>query len=194
MTTSPDSGTAADRAGRRMASEMADQPDVLRQLVERRDEIAGGIRALIDGRFAGVSLLARGSSDNVAVHARYLLELTTGRPVALAAPSLHTLYDARVDYSGQLVIAVSQSGATPEIVTVLERLNRAGARTVAVTNDENSALARAADLVVDLRAGAEVAVPATKTVTAQLVALTLLARGLNPDTTPFGDADLDELP
>jgi glucosamine--fructose-6-phosphate aminotransferase (isomerizing) len=104
------------------------------------------------------------------------------------------LYGARVDYSGQLVIAVSQSGATPEIVTVLERLAGAGARTVAVTNDENSALARAADLVLDLGAGAEVAVPATKTVTAQLVALALLARGLNPATTPFGDADLDELP
>src|SRR4051795_8051020 len=157
---------------------MAEQPEVLRRLIARRDKIAQSLQIAAATSLDGVCLLARGSSDNVAVHARYVLEMATGRPVGLAAPSLHTLYGVQVDYSNQLVIAVSQSGETPEIVTVLERLAAAGATTVAVTNDAGSALARAAHVVLDLQAGAEVAVPATKTVTAQLVALALIARGL----------------
>ncbi len=94
------------------------------------------------------------------------------------------------------MIAVSQSGSTPEIVETLGRLAGAGARTVAVTNDEQSELARAADLVIALDAGPEVAVPATKTVTAQLVALALVARALaaGVDRVPFSDDDLDRLP
>ena len=158
--------------------------------------MTGELRALSADGFAGVSLIARGSSANVAVHARYVLEMATGRPVGLVAPSLQTLYRTPVDYAGRLVIAVSQSGSTPEIVETLDRLADAGARTVAVTNDEKSDLARAADLVVALDAGPEVAVPATKTVTAQLVALALVARALagGSDRVPFSDADLRRLP
>ncbi len=109
--------------------------------------------------------MARGSSDNAAVYGRYLLEAATGKPISLAAPSLHTLYGVDVDYRGQLVIAVSQSGATPEIVRTLQALQEAGGRGLAVTNDPASPLARAAGQTIDLDVGVERAVPATKTVT-----------------------------
>jgi glucosamine--fructose-6-phosphate aminotransferase (isomerizing) len=177
---------------------MAEQPAVLRALLARREEVAATVRRVVAGLGApglqGVVLLARGSSDNVAVHARYLLEAATGRPVGLVAPSLHTHYGAQVDYSGRLVIAISQSGATPEITAVVTALRRAGAVALAVTNDGASPLAAAADGVVELGAGPEVAVPATKTVAAQFAAGLLVARALAPGRTPFTDDDLDALP
>jgi glucosamine--fructose-6-phosphate aminotransferase (isomerizing) len=186
-----------------MAAEMAEQPAVLGRLVARADAVAASARATAPAPLAGTTIVARGSSDHAAVVGRYLLELATGRPVSLAAPSLHTLYRARVDYRGQLAIAVSQSGRTPEIVTTLRRLRDAGARGLTITNDPASELARAAgggapggggpgDAVVALDAGEELAVPATKTVTAQLLAFALVARGLGP--VPFTDADLAALP
>jgi glucosamine--fructose-6-phosphate aminotransferase (isomerizing) len=161
--------------GALMAAEMAEQPAVLASLARRRPELVERVRDALPPGLAGTVLLARGSSDNAAVYGRYLLELATGRPVALAAPSLHTLYDVEVDYRGYLVVAVSQSGRTPEIVSVLDRLRAAGAHTVAITNAGESPLARAADAVIDLAAGEERAVPATKTVSAQLAALAIVA-------------------
>jgi glucosamine--fructose-6-phosphate aminotransferase (isomerizing) len=175
-----------------MAAEMAEQPDVLERLIARADAVADSVRALAPSPLNGATIVARGSSDHAAVYGRYLLELASGRPVSLAAPSLHMLYGARVDYSGQLAIAVSQSGRTPEIVTTLARLLDAGARGLAITNDAGSELAQAADEVLALGAGDELAVPATKTVTAQLLAFALLARGLGP--VPFDDAQLAALP
>ena len=156
-----------------MSAEMAEQPEVLAALVARREEIAETVASVLPGRdrsvpsFQGLCLVARGSSDNVAVHARYLLELATGRPVSMVAPSLHTLYDADVDYRGQLVLAV--------------------------TNDKASSLASVAHAVVDLRAGSEQAVPATKTVTAQLVALILITCALGGDRRPFLPSSVDDL-
>jgi glucosamine--fructose-6-phosphate aminotransferase (isomerizing) len=175
-----------------MAAEMADQPGVLERLIARADEVARLVGAIVPRPLAGIAIVARGSSDHASVVGRYLLELATGRPVCLVAPSLHTLYGAQVDYGGQLAIAVSQSGRTPEIVTTLARLRDAGAAGVAITNDPQSALAGAADAVIELGAGEERAVPATKTVTAALVAFALLARGLGG--ARFGDADLAALP
>lgn len=178
--------------GIRMAAEMAEQPAVLRGLVARRGEWRGRLRALVPQRPAGVVLIARGSSDNAAIFGRYALELAVGRPVALAAPSLHTLYGARVDYSGYLAVAVSQSGRTPEIVTVLERLRAAGAVGLAITNEPDSPLAQAADAVLTLDAGEELAVPATKTYTATVAAFAALAEALGP--SPWPARDWDALP
>lgn len=175
-----------------MTAEMAQQPDVLRRLIARADVVADSVRRLAPGSLTGTAIVARGSSDHASVYGRYLIELASGRPVSLAAPSLHLLYDAQVDYRGQLAIAVSQSGRTPEIVATLARLRDAGARALAITNDAASELAGAADAVVALDAGQELAVPATKTVTAQLLAFALLARGLGP--VPFSDAQLAALP
>jgi glucosamine--fructose-6-phosphate aminotransferase (isomerizing) len=161
--------------GERMRADMAAQPAVVRALVERRAEI---VATLADEQPAGVVIVARGSSDYAAIFARYLLEAATGRPVALAAPSLVTLYGATPRLTGWLALAISQSGRTPEIATVLERYRAGGARTVAVTNDPASPLASAADIDLALGAGEEGAVPATKTFTAQLIAAALVAEAL----------------
>src|SRR5689334_10160466 len=149
--------------GSQMRREMAEQPEVLARLLSSR------IPVDVE-RPAGVIIVARGSSDHAAVYGRYLLELATRRPVALAAPSLFTRYGAQTDASGWLVVGVSQSGRTPEIVDVVERLRATGGRAIAITNDEGSPLAEAAETVVGLGAGTEQAVPATKTFTAQMAA------------------------
>ena len=179
-------------SGRLMSAEMAEQPRVLRAFADRFDEHAERIRALVPDGPAGVTFVARGSSDHAAVFGRYLAELASRRPATLAAPSLHTLYGAGVDYRGWLVVALSQSGATPEIATVCLRLREAGARTVAIVNEVDSPVARAAELVVPLEAGAELATPATKTVTSELLAVAAVAAALGP--VPFGSDELAALP
>jgi glucosamine--fructose-6-phosphate aminotransferase (isomerizing) len=175
-----------------MTAEMLEQPLVLRRIVARFDEHVAQIRAVLPDPLAGTIFVARGSSDHAALYGRYLAELVSGRPAGLAAPSLHTLYRADVDYRGYLVVALSQSGATPEIVTVTERVRAAGARTVAVVNEPGSDLARVSDAVVQLDAGTERAVPATKTVTAQLLALAAVGAALG--AAPFTHGDLAALP
>ena len=179
-------------SGTRMAGEMAEQPEVLSGLAARREDLRDAIRAVIPAPLAGIVLIARGSSDHAAVYGRYVLEAAAGRPVALAAPSLHTLYGVTVDYDGYLAVAVSQSGRTPEIVTVLARASAAGARTIAITNDVSSPLGQQADALLDLHAGEERAVPATKTFTAQVAAFAILAEALGE--VPWGEEDWGSLP
>lgn len=175
-----------------MAAEMAEQPAVLASLADRRPELVARVREVLPDQPAGVVLIARGSSDQASVFGRYLLEAAARRPVSLAAPSLHTLYGIEADYTGYAAIAVSQSGRTPEIVSVMERLSAAGARSVAITNQAASPLADAADAVVELSAGDERAVPATKTLTAQLAAFAIVAEAFGP--VPWGVDDLTGLP
>ena len=175
-----------------MATEMAQQPEVLSGLVGRRTDLLRELRGAIPSDTIGIVLVARGSSDHAAIFGRYILELATGLPVALAAPSLHTLYDSKPRCEGFLAVGVSQSGRTPEIVTVLERLVAGGAHAVAVTNEPASPLGRAASVVVELGAGDERAVPATKTFTAQLVAFAILAEALG--TVPWSSHDWATLP
>jgi glutamine---fructose-6-phosphate transaminase (isomerizing) len=172
-----------------MKEDMAAQPAVLAALGGRRDDI---IETLTGPAPAGIVIVARGSSDHAGIFGRYLLEAATGLPVALAAPSLQTLYGVQPRVDGWLAVGLSQSGRTPEIATVLERYREGGARTVAVTNDPDSPLARGASVHVSLGAGEERAVPATKTFTAQLAAMALMAEALGP--VPFGASDWDRLP
>jgi glutamine---fructose-6-phosphate transaminase (isomerizing) len=172
-----------------MAADMAAQPAVLHALAERRGDV---VRDLRGPSPAGVVIVARGSSDYAAIFGRYLLEAATGRPVALAAASLQTLYGVEPRLDGWLAVGISQSGRTPEITTVLERYRRAGARTVAVTNDADSPLATAASACIALGAGEEGAVPATKTFTAQLAAMALLAEALG--AVPWAAGDWRRLP
>ncbi|HEV8065723.1 MAG TPA: SIS domain-containing protein, partial [Acidimicrobiales bacterium] len=127
--------------GRQMASEMAEQPGVLAELVGRRAAVQVAVSECYDSSTAGTVVVARGSSDHAATGGRYLLEVATRRPVASASPSIHTLYKAGVDFSDYVVIAVSQSGRTPEIASVLEHAKRTGGRTIAITNDPGSPLA-----------------------------------------------------
>jgi glucosamine--fructose-6-phosphate aminotransferase (isomerizing) len=179
-----------------MTAEMAEQPQVLAALAGRREELVGHVREAVGAPPVGIVLVARGSSDNAAVFGRYVLELATRRPVALAAPSLVTRYGVQDDLAGWLAVGVSQSGKTPEIVSVLESFRGAGAQTVAITNDRDSPLAAAAHATIDTAAGDERAVPATKTVTAQLAAFALLAEAVASDgaSLPWDAAAWSALP
>jgi glucosamine--fructose-6-phosphate aminotransferase (isomerizing) len=179
--------------GQLMTGEMAEQPEVLARLVERAARVRSAVAEVVPEDLAACVIVARGSSDHAALLGQYLLQVATGRPVALASPSLHTLYRAPVDYRGVLVVGVSQSGATQEIVEVVSALRAGGARTLAITNDPASPLAGAVHGVMDLGAGREQAVPATKTVTATLLAFVLLAEGVGGRSL-VPAADLADLP
>jgi len=167
-----------DMNGRLMAAEMAEQPAILEALLQRRVQIVDQVRALLPHPLSGIVLVARGSSDHAAVYGRYLFEMASRRPAGLAAPSIQTLYQCKVDFRGYLAVAISQSGRTPEVVTVLRGMRASGARTVAVVNEASCPLERHADLTINVDAGTERAVPATKSVTATLVALGIVAQAL----------------
>lgn len=169
--------TTEDRTapGTVMAREIAEQPQVLaRQLQEglRAYRVVADELRRADPRF--VLLAARGTSDHAALYAKYLLEITLGLPVGLVSPSTMTAYGSRPDLRDVLWVAVSQSGGSPDLVESTTVAAQGGALTVAVTNAPDSALARAARLHVDVLAGPERAVAATKSYTAQLLALWLL--------------------
>ncbi|HEX6451824.1 MAG TPA: SIS domain-containing protein [Trebonia sp.] len=159
------------KPGELMAAEMAEQPAVLARLIANAGDDAAAVRKVTPVPLAGTALVARGSSDNAAVFGRYLAESVTGRPAGLAAPSLYTRYHVKVDWSNYLVIALSQSGATPEILTTCAAMRAAGARVVGMTNEPRSPMADAVDVTLCTNAGPERAVPATKTMTAQMLLL-----------------------
>ena len=125
--------------------------------------------------------IARGTSDNAAVYGTYLIQAYAGRLATLASPSIATTYRSRLDLSGVLAVALSQSGRTDEIVETLAWASDCGARTLAITNGASSPVADAADVTFRTEAGIERAVPATKTFTTQLAALAVLAIGLGAD-------------
>jgi glucosamine--fructose-6-phosphate aminotransferase (isomerizing) len=168
-----------------MAGEIAEQPDVLQGLVDNGfDEIRAVARRLEQLRPRYVLLAARGTSDHAALYAKYLLEIRRGLPCGLASPSSLTAYAARPDLRDVLVIGVSQSGGSPDLVQSLEVARECGATTLAVTNAPDSALAGGADLRIDVRAGVERAVAATKTYSAELMALYLLVEAWShPDAS-----------
>ena len=176
----------------KMASEMAEQPAVIAALAADWAALTGSVASIRPAEPASTVFVGRGSSDNAAVLGRYVAELASGRPASLAAPSLTTRYNGRVDYTGTLVVALSQSGETPEIVTCAERMAAAGARVVAITNRRGSSLSRAADVTLCVDAGPELAVPATKTVTGQMFAVLAVAAALGP--SPLTDDGLKRLP
>nr|WP_027945746.1 SIS domain-containing protein [Amycolatopsis taiwanensis] len=161
-------------AGQHMAAEIAEQPAVLAGLVARRTEIADVARIIArrPPRFA--LLAARGSSDHAALYAKYLMEVLLGLPAGLVSPSTVTLYGARPDLRDVLLVSVSQSGGSPDLVEFTETARDRGALTVAVTNTPSSPVHKAAELAVDIGAGTEHAVAATKTYSATLLALYLL--------------------
>lgn len=171
-----------------MAREMAEQPDAARRTLEALLPL----RAEIVARHAGrrrVLFAARGSSDNAAIYGRYLLETYAGVPGGLVSPSVATHYGTRLDLSDALVVSVSQSGATEEIVATQAWARECGAATIAVANVAGSPLVEEADLALVTAAGPEVAVPATKTYLAQMVAMAVLGTALAPEPEAL-DADL----
>lgn len=163
-----------------MRTEILEQPAALRATIEallpRTREIAS-----LASQARHVLFFARGTSDNAAVYGTYLLQTRTGRLASLGSPSVATTYQARIDLSGVLAVGLSQSGRTQEIVETLQWARDCGARVVGITNGAGSPLAEMADVALVTEAGAERAVPATKTFTCQLAALAILALGLGAE-------------
>src|SRR4051812_20355781 len=172
----------------RMLEEIREQPVALeRMLADDLAAVEELRRRIQQNRPRLIVLAARGTSDNAATFGRYLLEITTGIPVSLAAPSVVTLYDAHINYHDALVVAISQSGESTDTNAFLQRAREQGVVTVGVTNEEGSTLARIAEHVLLVRAGKEKSVAATKTYTGQLLAMYLLAYAMG------ATIDLDQL-
>jgi glutamine---fructose-6-phosphate transaminase (isomerizing) len=161
--------------GRIMAGEMAEQPSVFDRILGSGVPEIRAVAAEIERRRPRFVLLtARGTSDNAALYAKYLVEVLLGLPAGLTSPSTTTAYGARPDLRDVLVVAVSQSGGSPDLVDSTAVARECGATTLAVTNALGSPLAAAAELHLEILAGPEHALPATKTYTAQLLTLYLL--------------------
>jgi glucosamine--fructose-6-phosphate aminotransferase (isomerizing) len=162
-----------------LKSEILDQPTVLSRLLREGIGEARRIGGAIGRRdFDFAFLAARGSSDNAGLYAKYLWGLHNHLPVALAAPSMFSLYQSPPTLKRALVVGISQSGQSPDIVGVLQEGRRQGAPTLAVTNDPGSPLAEAADFVLFTDTGTEKSIAATKTYTAQLLAIAMISVGL----------------
>lgn len=176
----------------RMLEEIRQQPEALtRTLSAEMRRVERFKRLLEKHRPRLVVLVARGTSDNAALFGRYLLEITTGIPVSLAAPSIATLYNAPLDFRETLVVALSQSGESTDTLLVLERARQQGALTLGITNESGSTLARVAEHVFLVRAGKEKSVAATKTYTGQMLSMYLLAYALGGG---IRIADLERIP
>ena len=173
-----------------LIDEIREQPEVAARLLgEAGPEVAAMCEAVRSADPAHVVIAARGTSDHAAIYAQYAFGVMAGISVGLATPSVHSLYGASPDYSRALVIGISQSGASPDVVGVMRAARTQGALTLAITNTPGSDMARAAQHHIALRAGPERAVAATKTYTATLLVLAMLTAGLS-DTDADGDLAL----
>lgn len=162
-----------------LSSEILEQPERLKDLLSSQRKTALQIAQAIQARDVHyVFLAARGTSDNAGRYANYLWGAMNGLPVALATPSLFTYYQKPPRFRNALVIGISQSGQSPDIVSVVEEGKKQGCLTLAITNAPDSPLSLAADFVLDIQAGPEKAVAATKTYTTELMALAMISAAL----------------
>lgn len=162
-----------------MLQEIAEQPEVLERTINAEREKLTKLGDFLRQKDIGlIMLVARGSSDNASLFGRYLLEVTTGIPVSLCAPSVFTLYNAKLRLNRALVIGVSQSGEGTDINQVLESAKTSGAFTLAITNEADSAIAKIVDETLLIHAGREKSVAATKTYTGQMLHFYLLASAI----------------
>ena len=166
-----------------MRKEIGQQPDVVRQVADVQIADVAALAAEIKRRDCVLGYLAaRGTSDNAAIYGKYLLEIENALPVALAAPSVFTLYDAPPRLGRRaLVLGISQSGAGPDVIEVIRRAREWGALTACIVNVPNSPLAQEAEYTLHIGAGREVSVAATKTYTGALALLALLSGALQGD-------------
>jgi len=178
-----------------LIDEIREQPDAVARLLEREGSRIEALGSRLRERSPGlVVMAARGSSDHAALYAQYLVGIRSGLPVMLATPSTVTLYGATPRLGDAIVVGVSQSGRSPDVVEVVAAARAAGAPTIAITNDPSSPLAAAAAEVIPLHAGEERAIAATKTYTASLAALARLALALAPSTDPAAVRQLEWVP
>jgi glutamine---fructose-6-phosphate transaminase (isomerizing) len=180
--------------------EIWEQPEVAARLLAGQRATVDRIAAALEGRTIDLVLIAaRGSSDHAAIYAQYLFGALHRLPVALAAPAVASVYGVTPLLEHALVIGISQSGRSPDVVGILDAARDQGAPTVAITNDATSALAAAADHVIDISAGPERATAATKTYTMSLLAVAMLVAAVDGGTGFAGDrvtrmSALDALP
>ena len=169
-------------------SEINEQPECIKSLLSSQRKHVEKIAAEIQKRGVDyVFLAARGTSDNAGRYANYLLGAVNGLPLALATPSLFTYYKKPPMLKNALVIGVSQSGKSPDIVSVLEEGRRQGCMTLSITNEPNSPLAQKSDFVLDLQAGVEKAVAATKTYTTELMSIAMVSAALSGNKKAWDD-------
>jgi glucosamine--fructose-6-phosphate aminotransferase (isomerizing) len=169
-----------------MRVEIGEQPAALRRTLDALLPRVPELTAFAEPT-RQVLFIARGSSDHAALYGRYLCEARAGRLATPASPSIATIYRRRLDLGGVLAVALSQSGQTEEIVETLGWARDCGAATVAVTNQAGSPLAEAAQVALVTEAGPELALPATKTYTAQLAAVAVLGLALGPPGAPAAE-------
>lgn len=169
-----------------MLQEITEQPVVLERTIQAERAKLEKLGEFLRGRDIDlIVLVARGSSDNASLFGRYLLEITTGIPVSLSAPSVFTLYGAKLNLKRAVVIGVSQSGEGTDINTVLESAKAAGAFTIGITNEAASSMAKIADETLLIHAGREKSVAATKTYTGQMLHFYMLASALGESKIDF---------
>ncbi len=162
--------------------EIGEQGQALARLLDAETaHVAQIAKAIHHGKINYITIAARGASDNAATYGKYLFSAFNRLPVALATPSLYTIYHMPPQLTGSLVIGISQSGESPDILAVIEEAKRQKTPTLAVTNFGDSPLARTADMVILQHAGVEQTIAATKTYTTQLLALAMLSAALVND-------------
>jgi glucosamine--fructose-6-phosphate aminotransferase (isomerizing) len=173
-----------------LQSEIFEQPDRLAHLLSSQRDIVKEIAAVIRRReIRYVFLAARGTSDNAGRYANYLWGAHNQLPLALATPSLFTYYEQPPKLDGALVVGISQSGRSPDIVSVFKEANRQGCLTLSITNAPESPLACASDLVLDIQAGPEKSVAATKTYTNELLSIAMLSSAISNDEEKWNEME-----
>jgi len=173
-----------------LRSEILDQPAVLaRLLATRMDEVRRVVQEVARREIEFVLLAARGTSDNAGLYAKYLWGIENHIPVALAAPSMFGVYRSPPRLRRALVVGISQSGESPDIVNVVQEGRRQGAATLAITNDAGSSLAHAADHVIFTDTGTEQSVAATKTYTAELMAIAMISIAWRGGSQSLGELE-----
>jgi glucosamine--fructose-6-phosphate aminotransferase (isomerizing) len=157
-----------------LRDEIFEQPGVITDLLKKQADNIKRIAEEIQLP-SSIFIAARGTSDNAARYAKYVFGAINRIPVALAAPSLFSVYHTPPTLKGQLVVGISQSGESPDLISVIQEANQQGCQTLVITNQADSPLASMSDHVIDIQAGPELAVAATKSYTAQLAAIAMLS-------------------
>ena len=158
-----------------MCKEIHQQPEVILDCIQKNDALLKSISDDIKNLdIKNIIIAARGSSDHIAIFAKYLFEIYCGKPVSLSAPSVFTTYDSNLDFTSSIVIALSQSGAAEDVNEVVKRANECGALTIGITNNEESLIAKETKYHIDCYAGEEKSVAATKTLISQMTIMTML--------------------
>ena len=160
--------------GQIMAKEIDEVPGVFLKLMRKSEQFQRAKKLVDDSNISSVQILARGTSDNAAYFLKYLIETSLGLPVGLSSPSSVSIYKTKLNFNGVLVIAISQSGQSPDLIQYVQAAKEAGSALISITNNSNSPLALSSDVHIDLFAGPEIAVAATKSYSAQVLASYLL--------------------